>query len=42
MGMIKLKDILIEDLYEYFYHATTPDALPGIVKHGLLPSKDPH
>jgi len=40
--MIKLKSILLEGVYEYFYHATTPNALPNIVKHGLLPSKNPN
>ena len=40
--MIKLKSLLLEEVYEYFYHATTPNALTNIVKHGLLPSKNPN
>ncbi len=34
------EDIINEDLYEYFYHATTPEALPSIVLHGLIPSEN--
>lgn len=40
--MIILKELLTEDLYPYFYHATTPDALPGIVEKGLIPSTETH
>jgi hypothetical protein len=40
--MIKLKDLIREDVYEYFYHATTADALPSIQSKGLLPSEESH
>jgi len=40
--MISLKNILFENVYEYFYHATLPENLPEIVIHGLIPSKNPH
>jgi hypothetical protein len=40
--MIKLKSLLLEDVYEYFYHATTTDNLPNIFLKGLLPSENPH
>ena len=36
------ESVINEDLYEYFYHATTPEALPGIVAKGLIPSGDTH
>jgi hypothetical protein len=32
--------IINEDLYEYFYHFTTPEALPSIVIKGLIPSEN--
>lgn len=38
--MIKLKSLILEDVYEYFYHATKPENLPGIVAKGLIPSKE--
>lgn len=38
--MIKLKSLLLEELYEYFYHATKPESLPNIVSKGLLPSTE--
>jgi hypothetical protein len=38
--MIKLKSLLLEDVYEYFYHATSPNSLPGIVDKGLIPPKE--
>jgi hypothetical protein len=38
--MIKLKSLLEENVYEYFYHATTPNALPNIVNRGLMPSEN--
>ena len=31
-----------EDLYEYFYHATTPEALESILEKGLIPSEKTH
>ena len=39
--MIKLITIM-EGTNEYFYHATTCEALPGIVTRGLLPSDETH
>jgi len=36
--MIKLKELLKETKQSYFYHATTAEALPKIIKQGLLPS----
>jgi hypothetical protein len=37
--MIKLK-LLLESMTEWFYHATTAKALPGIMERGLLPAEE--
>lgn len=34
--------IVVESTFRYFYHATLPNALPGIVTHGLRPSENPN
>ena len=40
--MIKMRDILFEEMHRYYYHATLPENLPGIVAKGLIPSVEPH
>ncbi len=40
--MIKMRDILFEEMHRYYYHATLPENLPGIVAKGLIPSEEPH
>lgn len=40
--MIKLKSLLLEGKYKYFYHATEPDFLPSIVHNGLIPGEETH
>jgi len=37
--MIKLKEILTQEIPEYFYHATFKQLLPSIQKYGLNPNK---
>ena len=37
--MIKLKEVMIQGMPDYFYHATYKELLPSIKQYGLDPSK---